>query len=238
MAKKKETKTIVVLGNARGGTSITANILSILGVEMDAFKLGDQKEPDPLYESVNVYAINQAIFADAKGVEMLMPGDGDLHWDLPLPRPNEIEMHLGAYDQIIEDYLKKWNKKGLWGFKNPKTTLTIKHWLRKLENPHFVMVHRNPMLVAQSWVNLAKDELEKQQADIEEKKAIIAYEHNYIMNYAMEAVLGQYPLHHVVYERLLHKPEDEIRKLCTFIGKKATSGRIKSAVEAVVKKDF
>ena len=158
---------------------------------------------------------------------------GDLHWNLPLPRPEEIEARMGLYDDFIETFLKE--NKGLWGFKNPKTNLTLKHWQRKLVNPKYIIVTRNPLNIAKSWKSLG---VNVGMTKGEGKKPLwnVIYENNYLYNYVIECLQHEDPKNYmfVAYEKLLNEPESEIRQLAKFVGVRLTPTLLKEATKILV----
>ena len=212
---KSKNKTVIVLGNARSGTSMTSEVLENLGVPMD-FDPANWvvHEGKDLRESWDANVINQHIWCDARGEEYISPVGFDRQWWLPFPTPDKMEAHLGKYDDAIKGFIKK--KKGTWGFKNPKTTLAIKHWLPHLKNPYFVMVHRNPLSVAASWMKIHPEDVAEEYAAVPNIESLMLVENNYINSYATIAI-QPYPHIHLSYEKMIHQPEAEVRRLAKFL---------------------
>jgi len=225
------TETIVVLGNARSGTSVTTGILKSLGVDIDHTDLIGMKGAPKgvfqmeLYESLPASRINQMIYSGWFGVDPLS-FKGDLHWNLPFMRPEVIEEHLGDYDFYIESFLKK--KEGLWGFKNPKTCLTLKHWQRVLKNPKYIVVTRNPLSIARSWETL-KTKIDHNGDPV--SLAFVMKENNFLYNYVHDCLKDEKEKNvlYIAYEQLLNEPEQEIKKIAKFLGLKATKKKMGDA---------
>ncbi|MEK7991503.1 MAG: sulfotransferase [Thiotrichaceae bacterium] len=136
-------KTFVVLGNARSGTTLATGILKALGIAMDA-DYGEPgiHAPKGFYESLDAHLINTKIFQLAAR-EAVIEGI-DAHWSPP--EHQDILAQKPFIEQDIIDFVKKFSAQHeLWGFKNPKTSLTIDLFLPHLENPHFIITQRNPL---------------------------------------------------------------------------------------------
>jgi len=72
-SSERNCKTVVVLGKARSGTSITAGLLNILGVDM-----GGDRSPTPFtahgaYEDLEFNDLNSEILEAAGGDEIMSP---------------------------------------------------------------------------------------------------------------------------------------------------------------------
>jgi hypothetical protein len=136
-------KTFVVLGNARSGTTLATGMLRALGVAMDAdYGPPDENAPKGFCESLDAHLINNKIFHLAAR-EAIITGV-DSHWSPPTREDILAQRPLVEAD-IINFIAKFASKNELWGFKNPKTSLTIELFLPHLPNPHFIVTQRNPL---------------------------------------------------------------------------------------------
>jgi hypothetical protein len=137
-------KTVVVLGMHRSATSLVARTLH-QEVHMGSFLLTGKKDnPKGHYENVDIIMLNDKILNDCGG-----------SWVNPPPYKKIIELGNKYRDEMAAIIMKETkiaNDKGLesWGFKDPRTCLTIDLWLPYLENPQFVVCYRNPMDIAKS----------------------------------------------------------------------------------------
>ncbi len=136
-------KTFVVLGNARSGTTLATGILKALGVAMDAdYGKPSVHAPRGFCESLDAHLINTKIFQLA-AKEPIIEGI-DAHWSPP--DHNDILAQKPFVEKDIINFVNKFSQDHeLWGFKNPKTSLTIDLFLPHLENPHFIIMQRNPL---------------------------------------------------------------------------------------------
>ena len=136
-------RTFIVLGLARSGTSLAAGSLSILGVEMDT-GVGppDRFAPKGYYESPAAVAINKKIYRlAAGGAPDYADDDVEYYW-----HPPAYENVLRQADAIAADmraFAKANAGRAMWGFKNPATCLTLDLYLPYFENPSFVVTHRD-----------------------------------------------------------------------------------------------
>lgn len=132
-------KVICVLGMHRSGTSCLAGTLEEAGVFW-----GDvsRKNPDNLkgnHENKKIMALHDELLRANRG-----------SWDSPPTKVVWSDRHKCIRDEIIRDY------KGVacWGFKDPRTLLTLDGWLEALPSMSMVGIFRSPFLVApslQSW---------------------------------------------------------------------------------------
>jgi hypothetical protein len=137
-------KTIVVLGMHRSATSLVARTLHS-EVNMGSNLLcGYNDNPKGHYENVEILQINKDILEKAGG-----------SWDNP-PSQEKILECFSIFDDRMRNAISKETEKatkmGLesWGFKDPRTCLTIDLWMPFLENPQFVVCYRKPLDVAKS----------------------------------------------------------------------------------------
>ena len=131
-------KTFVVLGMHRSATSLVSGGLDKRGVNMgDNLLPADAGNPEGYYENIEFMNLNQRILESAGG-----------NWKNP-PSRKDILDQKEKFDDVIERVVTK-NQDDLWGWKDPRTTLTIELFLPYLENPHFITCFREPEEVGKS----------------------------------------------------------------------------------------
>lgn len=136
--------TIVVLGMHRSATSLVAKGMCLNGVFMGYDLIGPAKSnPWGHFEDREIVHLNDEILYAAGG-----------RWDNPPPE-DAILSKGKQFVQRIKNLIKQRDsavkpKYPLWGWKDPRTTLTIKLFLPHLTNPHFVCCFTDPMVVAKS----------------------------------------------------------------------------------------
>jgi len=129
-------KTFIVLGMHRSATSLVAGGLKRMNINMGEKMLkGDVSNPFGHFEDKQFLSLNRKILQQAGG-----------SWHDPPPEADIIEAGK-KFSTEIEGLTRK---RGLWGWKDPETTLTIRCYLPYLENPHYICCFREPLEVAKS----------------------------------------------------------------------------------------
>ena len=106
---------VIVLGMHRSGTSCLAGLLQQAGVELGAVIERSPHNPKGNREHPAIMALNEALLAH-NGGSWQRPPAGALHWDRTLARRR---------DALIAAY----RAAPCWGFKDPRTLLTLPFWL-------------------------------------------------------------------------------------------------------------
>lgn len=138
-------KTFVILGMARSATSLLAGALHKAGVHMGDHMMGPgEGNPKGFFEDLDFRALDIAILRAAGG-----KGQDPGH------EPPSEEAILGVRDQFrgrILDLIRARNNAGheLWGWKNPRTALTVRLYHPYLTNPHYITIYRDPQEVGLS----------------------------------------------------------------------------------------
>jgi len=134
MKKDIKTKTVIVLGMHRSGTSLTAGILEKLGIHM-----GDNLSRQSKFnvfghlEDKETRLINETILKESGGTWYNPP--------FKIFLSNEVKKKL---KHILD------SRSGYWGWKDPRTALTIHAYASLLVNPYFVVCLRDPAHIAHS----------------------------------------------------------------------------------------
>ena len=135
----------MVLGLARSGTSVVTGILRALGVDMGS-SVPDKANPYGSFEDRDFADLHKRIF-DLAG--------NKTYWNPPAP---EAILSLKEQcDPLVQEIVKKKSLASpIWGWKHPRTILTLELFLPHLENPHLITVFRNPLGIAHSSVEHTK----------------------------------------------------------------------------------
>lgn len=133
----EDNKVYVILGAPHSATSFLTKILDENGIDMGRFGLVSGK---PYYfEDEAFKGMNKKILQKAGG-------------DLRNP-PDEEEILEVDVDKEIKDLVRKRSKK-FWGWKDPRTTLTIKKYLPHLkDDTYLICVFRDPDRLVDSFKN-------------------------------------------------------------------------------------
>jgi hypothetical protein len=109
-------------------------------ISMGDHMLGPRKSnPHGHYENWAFIKLNGQILRRAGG-----------DWDSPPPRKAILQAGTELSNKIERTVQEASRGHDLWGWKDPRTTLTIECYLPFIENPHFVCVFRSPEEVARS----------------------------------------------------------------------------------------
>lgn len=129
-------KSVLILGNARSGTSMTAGVLSILGVDIRHSNIINEQNPKGSFESKD--------------------------WNIITTKIHKEILNSKIFEDIIDDYqyeilqLIEMYQSELWGWKSALTHRALDVYIPYLENPHLVIVTRNIVKNINSWIRHMK----------------------------------------------------------------------------------
>ena len=191
-------KSIIVLGNPRSGTSMTAGILSILGVSMgessDEMKDNEiLQSPKGFYENTDFINLTRNMHRELeKGQEKLV-----------------IE---GRYTPKIQRNIAL-HEKPLWGFKSAAVAPFLPMFTKQMGNVHRITTTRNIIHNDKSWMVHMRDLFG---TDVDFKKALDVMSENQreMLKTVSEA---PNPNLFITYEDLKKDPWSETIKLAEFL---------------------
>lgn len=200
----KQSPLFVVIGMHRSGTSMSANILHALGVNMgdSHFNISPENAKGH-WERTKVVGFNDSIFGHFNrgwgqtSHILTMPE----HW---LSAPYVQELRRDAAHWLSEEM----KKAKLFGFKDPRTTLLLPFWEQVFTDvaisPHYIFCVRTPAQVVRSLS--LRDGMEKGQAEVR------------WMNYNVQAIraIGSGSVCILPYERWFDDPGSNITNLMNF----------------------
>lgn len=194
--KSSATKTIIILGMHRSGTSMVAGVLNILGVNMGKNLIGpDWSNPLGHFENIEFVRLNDEILKEAGG-----------SWDNP-PKREEILTQKGKFSLQIKNLIEK-EKSEIWGWKDPRTSLTIELYLPYLENPYFIVCYRDSEKIAHS--------LEKRNKMKIEKGMKLSEVYNSRIKNFFQSNLNFKKLE-LSYEKVIEYPERHLKRIISFL---------------------
>jgi GT2 family glycosyltransferase/glycosyltransferase involved in cell wall biosynthesis len=214
---------ICILGMHRSGTSLVSRILNILGVYLGPEAHIMQPGPDNpkgYWEHYMLTALNDEILARLGGSWHEVP---------VFPAGWEVSSELADLRQRARAILQEdFATADLWGWKDPRTCLTLPFWQRLLPPMRYVICLRNPVDVSRS--------LERRDNFPFEKGVQLWLAH---VTSALRHTTGQ-PRLFVFYEDLMEDWPTEIKRLANFLGKPelAEEEAIRSAIQEFIEEEL
>lgn len=209
-----EQKTVIVLGMHRSGTSVVAGILQILGVPMGEDAWGSNySNPFGHFEDKEFIDLNDRILKMAGG-----------DWSHP-PKREDIIRAGEMFRDEVKYIIEKRNGLNMWGWKDPRTILTLEIFIHHILNPRFVITYRNNLEIAQSLK-------ERDGFSIEESLHLIQ-----LYNIALDGILRHYQgeeAHLLAYENILANPQLESEKIAQFVGLEMSNVQSKRISDFIV----
>ena len=142
-------KTIIILGMHRSITSLIAK-----GIVDNKVYVGDKLmppnggNPNGYWEDVDFVRMNNKLLGLAGGSWKNPPSEESI-LSLRRGHGSEIKHLIRRKEERVKDIYFRENER-IWGWKDPRTVLTIRLYLPYLTNPHFILCFRNPLDVAKS----------------------------------------------------------------------------------------
>ncbi len=191
-------KTILILGMHRSGTSLTGEILKEFGVNLGEKFLKPEKEnPRGFFENLLVVRMNDKILALAGGT-----------WDRPPARDRVLS--LMSNKRLMDEIqaLVSSHEDVLWGWKDPRTVLTIDLFLPFLKNPYFIFCHRDENAIAKS-IN------KRNGTPLEQGLGLARHYKDRMAEFAKST---KSPSLHLHYEDYFKDPKGQFEKIRGFLG--------------------
>jgi hypothetical protein len=196
-------RTIVcILGMHRSGTSVLARVLNLLGVDLgppEQMMPAAPENPKGFWEHLAVMQVNDAILQRLGGTVLDPPGLAE-GW---ANDPKIADLRQTARALVARDFANA----AMWGWKDPRTCLTLPFWQEVLPPMRYVLGLRQPWSVARS--------LERRDG-----LTLVKALHLWLLHLqrALAHTQGQ-PRMVVAYEDLLTNWREEVRRLAGFIGR-------------------
>jgi hypothetical protein len=199
---------VIVLGPYRSGTSVTAQVLSALGVDFGPkrhFVPASRNNPGGFFERIDINQANEALLESA-GESLGYPGD---------PREIAAKANICTLDGAD----MSWRRPGkYWGVKDPRLCATLLTWIEsgRMERNNLRIIHvrrelepavRSSMIFAsiRNFCDGTETGVRKMLA----RYAELAQWHIDTLNLPTLAF---------DYEQLLREPETVVRQLAEFLG--------------------
>lgn len=193
-----------------------AGVLCRLGVVMGTRMLG-RTEFNPLghFEDTRFVELNDRILAAAGG-----------DW-LHAPTTAAILAQESLFQAEIQTVLDAAPAK-VWGWKDPRTCLTLDLFYPHLTNPRFIVCHRESGAVAASLSKRDGMPLAQGQALKE------IYDRRIEAFFATHPGLPRLDLH---YQATLHEPEYSVRRICEFLALEINTSTYRKSLAMIISND-
>lgn len=144
---------VCILGKSRSGTSITARIVNLLGVTLgpddELMPPAAGNNPKGFWEHKGIADLNERILAALSDPPPQIRQAW--RWPPPLRAGWELDERLVPLRQEARDLLREsFGDAPAWGWKDPRTCLTLPFWKQLVPEPHYVICVRHPLDVAAS----------------------------------------------------------------------------------------
>ncbi len=225
MRRASDGAAVCVLGMSRSGTSVTARILNVLGVnlgsEAELLPAAAGNNPTGFWEHKGIADLNEDILATL--------GEAPRQrWRFPpaLPEGWEHDPRLERHRVTAASLLREsFSQKPLWGWKDPRTCLTLPFWREVLtqidrveSRLRFVICVRHPLDVAASL---------RERDSVEREEAL-----NLWLRYMSEADRQTEGCRRLIvsYEDYFSDWEEQARRLAEFIDLETLSAKQRAAI--------
>ncbi|HTZ71031.1 MAG TPA: sulfotransferase [Acetobacteraceae bacterium] len=207
---------VTVLGMHRSGTSLCANVLQAMGVNMAETPGVSPENVRGHWERAPINDLNDRVFA------IFGRAWADASHVLALPEQWLADHKVLAVRDTLVAYLRSRVAGGRFGFKDPRTARLLPLWRQVFSalraRPRFVFCVRDPAQVARSLT--ARDHMVRAQSEYRWL----------IYNAAAIAGVGDDPVCIVPYEDWFTAPEATAWRLAAFVGAAAPSGDVLASV--------
>lgn len=139
IAPSESRQAVTILGMHRCGTSLTARVLNLLGLDLgpdEDFLEPQFDNPRGYWEQRPIMEVNDAIF-EALGGTWYRPPDMPSGWHR---RPEVEELKPRAREIIAAQF----GEARAWGWKDPRTSLTLPFWREIVPDARYVVCFRRP----------------------------------------------------------------------------------------------
>lgn len=192
---------VCVLGMHRSGTSVAARLMNLLGISLGAEEqllIPQPDNPTGYWEYRPILELNDEILGRLGGSFAEPP---------PLPPGWETAAELADLRRRARDLIARTFASGDWGWKDPRTCLTLPFWKQILPPIQYVICMRSPAEVAAS--------LETRDGSSVEKSIRLWQIYT---GAAIEQTTGL-PRHFLFYEDVIHSHREEVSRLARFLGR-------------------
>jgi Predicted glycosyltransferases len=206
---------ICIAGAHRSGTSMLTRLLHACGLYLgpkDELMPAQADNPDGFWEHLGFVALNDDLLNELGGA-----------WDLPPKRDeNFTAAGLDPLRMKARLLIEKFDSAGVWGWKDPRNSLTLPFWQNLLPSMKTLIMVRNPLEVAHSM---------KERNGISYSLGLRLWE---IYNRRVIETAGNQERLVTHYDLFFQDPESELRRVARFIA--LPDAAVKNAATLVKKR--
>ena len=200
-------KQIIVLGIYSSGTSMVAGILANLGIDMGDCGYGkdaDKVNPKGYFEDRDFSCVNHSIYRHLRRDYI-----GILEADYKrIERGNDNRTE--ELKKELKDYIKKRNKKKVWGVKDPRMVPLFPLYQKHLENPYIIIIRRSGKDITSS--------LRRKSGRSQSAVNMVFNTHFKILNgIKTDLIKRKWKFIELEYNDFLSDPRGQVQKICDFI---------------------
>lgn len=210
---------IIILGMHRSGTSMITRLLHKCGLylgEIEDLKLPNPEDnPEGYWEHESISNLNEAILNHFGG-SWRQPPNLEPGWS----KSKSMQSFWYYFEGIAVNFSSHPN----WGWKDPRTSLTLEFWLTHIPNLKVLVCLRNPMEVADSLST------GKPMRDMEKAAALRLWAtyHRAILE---QDIFDRLIVTH--YESYLYNPAAELRRVLAALDMPASAEQIEDALSTI-----
>ncbi len=220
----QSTKTVIIVGIPRSGTSVTAGIVNSLGIHMNGNKTPSKHNPNGCFEDVDFVNLDKYIVKKMKGQAKFIPGT---YWFSP-PTSAQISKGRNIGGRRIKKLFDKKNKHESWGWKHPMITLTFRNYINYIKNPYIIVAYRDHLEIAKSLSSFHG----VSKLSINERLKIISYNQQLISFYVNE--YNHIPTLMLSFNDVVEDSVSALKKIISFLEIKPNTLQITTARELII----
>jgi len=206
---------VCIAGAHRSGTSMVSRALNLLGLYLgpeSEVSARAEDNPEGFWENLQFVRLND---------EILLRNGGA--WDMPpvLRRGWELHPNLNLLYQKAQDVIKPFGERPLWGWKDPRNSLTLDFWKKVVPNFKTVICLRNPLEVVQSLSKRGYT------SHVFGFNLWLAYNERFLTTVAAQDRIVTH------FESFFVNPRAELERIAGFLGISYSEAQLTSALESI-----
>jgi hypothetical protein len=207
---------VCITGMHRSGTSMTARLLNLCGLDLGEHKNlmpSDSHNAEGYWENLDFVEINDSLLAFYKGKWNDPPGL-DVSFEL-----SQIPKSIVKKAKTI---IQKFEGEKFWGWKDPRTSLTLPFWQQLIPDLKIIICLRSPYEIAQSL--LKRDKFPR------------SFTFELWHTYTERLLQTTKPENRLItsYNSYFINPQDELSRILKFIGISPDKEKIQNACKFAV----